>query len=248
MRRRREGMSVVVATAYMEEAEAVRLAHRHERGQGAWRPDRRTTSRKEPAPRRSRTPSSSLLPPEMKVGHRAAQNSTAPQLRRRAPVIVARDLTRRFGDFTAVDHVSFDIGRGEIFGFVGSNGCGKTTTMKMLTGLLPSTRGRHAARAPDRCQRHEFAHARRLHVAIIFALYRTHGPAEPRPARPPVPLATRGTEAAHRRSHLALRPCRLCRPAGLDDLPLGIRQRLSLAVAVVHEPETSSFSMSRHQA
>ena len=47
----------------------------------------------------------------------------------------------RFGDFVAVDHVSFRIGRGEIFGFLGSNGCGKTTTMKMLTGLLPATEG-----------------------------------------------------------------------------------------------------------
>ena len=56
-------------------------------------------------------------------------------------VITARDLTRRFGDFTAVDHVSFSIERGEIFGFLGSNGCGKTTTMKMLTGLLPATTG-----------------------------------------------------------------------------------------------------------
>ena len=53
-----------------------------------------------------------------------------------------RDLTRRFGDFTAVDHVSFSIERGEIFGFLGSNGCGKTTTMKMLTGLLGISEGR----------------------------------------------------------------------------------------------------------
>ena len=55
--------------------------------------------------------------------------------------MVARGLTRRFGDFTAVDDVSFTIERGEIFGFVGSNGCGKTTTMKMLTGLLPASAG-----------------------------------------------------------------------------------------------------------
>ena len=57
------------------------------------------------------------------------------------PAIEAEGLTRRFGDFTAVDHVSFRIGRGEIFGFLGSNGCGKSTTMKMLTGLLPATSG-----------------------------------------------------------------------------------------------------------
>ena len=55
--------------------------------------------------------------------------------------IEAQGLTLRFGDFTAVDHVSFRIERGEIFGFVGSNGCGKTTTMKMLTGLLPPSEG-----------------------------------------------------------------------------------------------------------
>ena len=55
--------------------------------------------------------------------------------------IEAHGLTRRFGDFTAVDHVTLSIERGEIFGFLGSNGCGKSTTMKMLTGLLPPTEG-----------------------------------------------------------------------------------------------------------
>ncbi|MGF1996195.1 ATP-binding cassette domain-containing protein, partial [Enterococcus casseliflavus] len=57
------------------------------------------------------------------------------------PAIEARDLVRAFGDFVAVDHVSFRIARGEIFGFLGSNGCGKTTTMKMLTGLIDATGG-----------------------------------------------------------------------------------------------------------
>src|SRR5690606_25991174 len=55
--------------------------------------------------------------------------------------IEAEGLTVRFGDFTAVDHVTFRIPRGEIFGFLGSNGCGKTTTMKMLTGLVPASEG-----------------------------------------------------------------------------------------------------------
>ena len=55
--------------------------------------------------------------------------------------IEARDLTMRFGSFVAVDHVNFRIPRGEIFGFLGSNGCGKSTTMKMLTGLLPASEG-----------------------------------------------------------------------------------------------------------
>ena len=55
--------------------------------------------------------------------------------------VVLRDLTRRFGDFTAVDHVSFEVGSGEIFGFLGPNGAGKTTTIKMLTGLLAPSEG-----------------------------------------------------------------------------------------------------------
>jgi ribosome-dependent ATPase len=57
-------------------------------------------------------------------------------------VIEARGLTKRFGKFTAVDHVTLTVERGEIFGFLGSNGCGKSTTMKMLTGLLPATEGK----------------------------------------------------------------------------------------------------------
>ena len=63
---------------------------------------------------------------------------------RREVAIEANDLTMRFGDFVAVDHVSFRIRRGEIFGFLGSNGCGKSTTMKMLTGLLPASEGQRS--------------------------------------------------------------------------------------------------------
>src|SRR5262249_41570540 len=81
-----------------------------------------------------------LLPQPLQAGHRALHiPPRRPQDREAA--IVATDLTRRFGNFTAVDRVSFAIERGEIFGFVGSNGCGKTTTMKMLTGLLPASAG-----------------------------------------------------------------------------------------------------------
>ncbi|MEI9924284.1 MAG: ATP-binding cassette domain-containing protein [Bradyrhizobium sp.] len=83
------------------------------------------------------------------------------------PVIVARDLTARFGEFTAVDKVNFTIERGEIFGFVGSNGCGKSTTMKMLTGLLPPSEGRGiAVRKAARFLRYEFTLPGRLHVTV----------------------------------------------------------------------------------
>ena len=65
------------------------------------------------------------------------------------PAIEAEDLTRRFGDFVAVDHVSFKIPRGEIFGFLGSNGCGKSTTMKMLVGSCRRPAAQQAVRRAD---------------------------------------------------------------------------------------------------
>ena len=140
MRARRPGMSVIVATAYMEEAERFDWLIAMDAGR-SWPPDLRRNSRREtkattieeaflallPEPAQGGTTGSSQIPPRRPDDHEA--------------VITARDLTCRFGDFTAVDRVSFTIERGEIFGFLGPNGCGKTTTMKMLTGLLPATAG-----------------------------------------------------------------------------------------------------------
>jgi ribosome-dependent ATPase len=83
----------------------------------------------------------SLLPEEKREGYRPVDIRSREIDRQGEVAIEARDLTMRFGDFVAVDHVSFRIRRGEIFGFLGSNGCGKTTTMKMLTGLLPPSEG-----------------------------------------------------------------------------------------------------------
>ena len=133
-------MSVVVATAYMEEAERFDWLVAMNAG--------RVLATGTPAELKAQTGSAE---PWRMRSLRSFRNSSAPAHRalhippRRIvdsePVIAARDLTRRFGDFTAVDHVSFTIERGEIFGFVGSNGCGKTTTMKMLTGLLPASEG-----------------------------------------------------------------------------------------------------------
>ncbi len=153
------------------------------------------------------------------------------------PVIVARDLTRRFGAFVAVDRVNFTIDRGEIFGFVGSNGCGKTTTMKMLTGLLPASAGRailfgQPVDPSDMRQR-----ARVGYMSQSFSLY--------------TELTVRQNLDLHARLfHLPRSEAReritaLIGRFGLGDhidqlagaLPLGIRQRLALAVALVHQPE-----------
>jgi len=153
------------------------------------------------------------------------------------PAIRARNLTRRFGDFTAVDNVSFDIAKGEIFGFLGSNGCGKTTTMKMLTGLLPASEGEawifgSPVDAQDISTRNRVGF-----MSQSFSLYGE--------------LTVRENLVLHARLfHLGAaktkqRMDELVPRFGLgpymdqraSELPLGLRQRLSLAVAVIHEPE-----------
>ena len=202
IRSRRPGMSVIVATAYMEEAERFDWLAAMNAG--------KVLATGSPAELKSRAGASD----DRRCFHRAASGRAARRVTsalqippRRIfdgePIITARDLTCRFGDFTAVDRVNFTIERGEIFGFLGSNGCGKTTTMKMLTGLLPPTRRRGASvRKAARRQRHEFALSRRLHVAVVLALHRADGPAEPRSSCAHFSSDGPKGGAAHRRAGL----------------------------------------------
>ena len=166
----RPGMSVLVATAYMEEAGRFDWLVAMDSG--------RLLATGTPAELRARTGADTLeaafiglLPEERRRGHRAV---TLPPLAADADAevaIEARDLTRRFGDFTAVDRVSFRIRRGEIFGFLGSNGCGKTTTMKMLTGLLPASAG-EARLFGHAVDPHDIAGRRRVgYMSQSFSLY-----------------------------------------------------------------------------
>ncbi|AWB32434.1 ribosome-associated ATPase/putative transporter RbbA [Orrella marina] len=151
--------------------------------------------------------------------------------------IEAEGLTMRFGAFTAVDKVSFRIRRGEIFGFLGSNGCGKSTTMKMLTGLLAPTEGQAWLFGNEVDPRDIATRARVGYMSQAFSLY---GELTVRQnlvlharlfAVPRNEIAGRVQEMADRfelTSVLDSLP---------DALPLGVRQRLSLAVAMVHKPE-----------
>ncbi len=143
----------------------------------------------------------------------------------------------RFGDFVAVDHVSFRIRRGEIFGFLGSNGCGKTTTMKVLTGLLPASAGsaRLLGQAVDAADL-----ATRKRVGFMSQSFSLYGELT---VRQNLELHARlfdlpAAEGRARSRALILRfglADYAGEPAGA--LPLGLRQRLSLAVAVIHQPE-----------
>ena len=235
IRGRRAGMSVIVATAYMEEAEQfdVLVAMNHGQVIAMGTPDELKTQASE---RSIEAAFIHLLPEAERTGYHALQIPP-----RRAdnggPVIEAHGLTCRFGDFTAVDHVSFAIERGEIFGFVGSNGCGKTTTMKMLTGLLPASEGT-ALLFGQPIDGNDLNARRRVgYMSQQFSLY--------------TELTVRQNLDLHARlfhlppRHAKVRIADLIDRFGLgehvdqraENLPLGIRQRLSLAVAIVHGPE-----------
>src|SRR5690606_34042769 len=111
-----------------------------------------------------------LLPAQRREDHRELIVPPRPSAEGEI-AIEAHDLTCRFGDFTAVDRVNLRIPRGEIFGFLGSNGCGKTTTMKMLTGLQPPTEG-HAELFGQPVNAHDLSMRRRVgYMSQAFSLY-----------------------------------------------------------------------------
>jgi ribosome-dependent ATPase len=235
IRARRPGISVLVATAYMEEAELFDWIVAMNAGKilAAGTPPELELAR---GARKLEDAFIALLPEHQRAAHQPLQIPPR-RIGDTEPVVAARGLTRRFGDFTAVDHVSFTIERGEIFGFVGSNGCGKTTTMKMLTGLLPASEGEALLFGRPFDTTDLSARRRVGYMSQSFSLY--------------TELTVRQNLSLHARLfHLPARKAtariaELIRRFGLgeyvdqraQDLPLGIRQRLSLAVAIVHEPE-----------
>ena len=234
IRQERQGLSVIVATAYMEEAERFEWLVAMDAG--------RILATGSPRELHERTGTQTLeaafialLPEERRRGYQPVV--VPPFVDGESIAIEARALTMRFGDFTAVDHVNFRIRHGEIFGFLGSNGCGKTTTMKMLTGLLPPTEG-VARLFGQKVDARDIATRRRVgYMSQAFSLYSE--------------LSVEQNLVLHARlfgvpkATIPLRVSELMARFGLDaksdampdKLPLGMRQRLSLAVALVHGPE-----------
>ena len=235
IRVRRPTMSVLVATAYMDEAEGFDWLVAMNAGKvlatGTPEELRRKTGEKSLEKAFIR-----LLPEEARRGHKEPE-ITPWKSTGGPPAIEAQGLTQRFGTFTAVDHVNFRIERGEIFGFLGSNGCGKTTTMKMLTGLLPPTEGT-ALLFGQQVKGGDVETRRRVgFMSQAFSLYTELT------VRQNLLLHARlfdiPPEGAHKRVDEMLARFALESTADTlaESLPLGIRQRLSLAVAVIHEPE-----------
>ena len=235
IRVRRAGMSVLVATAYMDEAERFDWLVAMNAGKvlATGTPDEMKEDTNQPTLEKAFI---QLLPAESRRGHKEPEIAPfAP--RGGTPAIEAQGLTQRFGSFTAVDHVNFRIERGEIFGFLGSNGCGKTTTMKMLTGLLPPTEGT-ALLFGQQVKGGDVESRRRVgFMTQAFSLYTELS------VRQNLLLHARLFDiqepAAHKRVSELLTRFQLESTADVlaESLPLGIRQRLSLAVSVIHEPE-----------
>lgn len=235
IRKTRPGMSVVVATAYMEEAAGFDWLVMMNRGSVL------ATGAPEELLRQAGADSLesafiALLPEEQRRGH---QSVVIPPLEvdDAGIAIAAEHLTMRFGDFTAVDDVSFRISQGEIFGFLGSNGCGKSTTMKMLTGLLPMTEGSvhlfdTAVNANDMTMRRRVGY-----MSQTFSLYGELTVAQNLELHarlfglPREEIPGRMQQMAGR---FGLSPVMQSLP---EALPLGMRQRLSLAVAMIHAPD-----------
>ena len=236
IRAERPGMSVIVATAYMEEAERFDWLVAMDEG--------RILATGTPAELRMATATETLdaafvaLLPVAKRGRAEPLQIPPHEPGAVSEVAIRADhLTMRFGDFTAVDDVSFEIPRGEIFGFLGSNGCGKTTTMKMLTGLLAASEGT-ATVFDHPVDPKDIAIRRRVgYMSQAFSLYGE--------------LTLRQNLALHGRlfgmsdaqivSRIEELAGRFSLDAVLDEwpdsLPLGMRQRLSLAVALIHRPD-----------
>lgn len=232
----RPGMSVIVATAYMEEAARFDWLVAMDAGRVL------ATGTTRQLLERTRTTSLeaafiALLPGEKRRGHRPVEIPPRTEEDGDTVAIEAQDLTKRFDDFVAVDHVSFRIGRGEIFGFLGSNGCGKTTTMKMLTGLLPASEGQAWLFGQEVDPKDLETRRQVGYMSQAFSLYteltvRQNLELHARLFRVPAEEIAGRVEAMAQRFGLA----------GIIDalpgaLPLGQRQRLSLAVAMIHQPK-----------
>ena len=229
-------MSVIVATAYMDEAQRFDGLIAMDGG--------RILAAGTPAEILAGTGKSDLdaafiqlLPESRRSGHKELIVPPLVCEKEDDYAIVAEGLTKKFGSFTAVDHVSFKIRKGEIFGFLGSNGCGKTTTMRMLTGLLPATEG-HAELFGKLVNGGSMEIRRHLgYMTQLFSLYgdltvrqnlmlyaRLYG----------LPDAEVPERVERMLERFQIKDIEHALP---KNLPLGLKQRLSLAAAVIHDPD-----------
>ena len=235
LRAEHAGMTVVVATAYIEEAE--QFEHLLAMDAGKLLVNRPT--REVMADYQTDTLEEAyiqMLPPEKQQGSGRLDITPFVPDPASPPAMEAHGLTKRFGQFTAVDHVSFKIEKGEIFGFLGSNGCGKSTTMKMLTGLLPATEGDAELLGAPIDAGNMATRMRVGYMSQAFSLYEELSVRQNLKLHAKLyQMSSRGEAAVNEAlQQFDLQEVADTAPASL---PLGIRQRLQLAAACLHPPE-----------
>ena len=235
LRREHSGMTVIVATAYIEEAQRFERLLAMDAG--------RLLENKPTADVLADYGTDVLeeayvkmLPPEKQQGSGGLDITPFVPEPNAPPAMEAHGLTKRFGDFTAVDHVSFTIQKGEIFGFLGSNGCGKSTTMKMLTGLLEATEGDATLLGKPIDAGGLDTKMRVGYMSQAFSLY------EELSVRRNLDLHARLYQMGAKGAAAVEEALQQFDLADVSDtapasLPLGIRQRLQLAAACLHHPE-----------
>ena len=235
LRREHAGMTVIVATAYIEEAQRFERLLAMDAG--------RLLENKPTADVLADYGTDVLeeayvkmLPPEKQQGSGGLDITPFVPDPAAPPAMEAHGLTKRFGDFTAVDHVSFTIQKGEIFGFLGSNGCGKSTTMKMLTGLLEATEGDATLLGKPIDAGGLDTKMRVGYMSQAFSLY------EELSVRRNLDLHARLYQMGDKGAAAVEEALQQFDLADVADtapasLPLGIRQRLQLAAACLHHPE-----------
>ena len=232
LRAERPHMTVLVATAYMEEAE--RFEHLVAMDEG------RILVHAPTVEVLAQTRSASLEEAYVKLANKGdASPLLIPPLPAwdGPPAMEAEGLTRRFGDFVAARDVTFSIPRGEIFGFLGSNGCGKTTTMKMLTGLLDITEGsaKLLGKPVDASDLRT-----RLHIGYmsqLFSLYEELSVRQNLALHAKLYRMDQAVAAQAIDQSLDTFELREVADVMPSQLSLGIRQRLQLAAACLHKPE-----------
>ncbi len=164
-------------------------------------------------------------------------NNSLHSKKEKEPVIICKDLTKIFGDFVAVDHITFEVNKGEIFGFLGANGAGKTTAMRMLSGLIHPTSGQASVAGFDVYHQQEKIKKNIGYMSQKFSLYDNLSPLEN--------ITFYGGVYGVPRKEIKERSRLLIEQLGLQNeanklvasLPLGWKQKLAFSVAIFHEPK-----------
>jgi ABC-2 type transport system ATP-binding protein len=151
--------------------------------------------------------------------------------------IDARDLTRTFGSFTAVDHITFNVGVGEVFGFLGANGAGKTTAIRMLTGLLAPSGGAATVAGYDIAREAEDVKLNIGYMSQRFSLYDDLSVRENIDLYGGIYGLTDDEIRDRTRAMLARLGLEHAAHDFVRDLPLGWKQKLAFSVALLHEPQ-----------